>query len=295
MTSRPCSAGGSRAAGRSCGSSFGRCRSRSLMIRPISRPSSTLISTHVAMPSTTQSATLTNTLRLPLTTRCARLRRRVRLGEVERYGGYPSHRSTPVVCTRWVAFRGAAMADLAGPPAPPPAGGRGGATPLVARALAPDLARGVMLLLIALANAHLFLYGQPLGLRGYPADLAPVDRTVAVAQLLLVDGRAYPLFALLFGYGIVQLARRQEAAGRDVGSVVVARAAARRVADADRFRARGTALRRRHHRRVRAASGGDGECAGRRLGPASCCGSASSAWRSPRCWACCRRCRHRRG
>ncbi len=103
------------------------------------------------------------------------------------------------------------MAELAGRPS----GGPQGATPPAARALAPDLARGVMLLLIALANAHLFLYGQQLGIRGYPADLGPTDRTVAVFQLLFVDGRAYPLFALLFGYGIVQLARRQAAAGRD--------------------------------------------------------------------------------
>ncbi len=112
------------------------------------------------------------------------------------------------------------MAELAGSPAQPPTGGGGGATPLAARALAPDLARGFMLLLIALANAHLLLYGQQLGVRGYPAALGPVDRTVAVLQLLFVDGRAYPLFALLLGYGIVQLARRQEAAGRDVPSIV---------------------------------------------------------------------------
>ena len=32
-------------------------------------------------------------------------------------------------------------------------------------------------------------------------------------QMSLVDGRAYPLFGFLFGYGIVQLARRRGAAG----------------------------------------------------------------------------------
>ena len=32
-------------------------------------------------------------------------------------------------------------------------------------------------------------------------------------QLTLVDGRAYPLFGLLFGYGIVQLAWRRAAVG----------------------------------------------------------------------------------
>ena len=38
-----------------------------------------------------------------------------------------------------------------------------GATPVAARALAPDLARGGMLLLIALANVHLYLYDGPPG------------------------------------------------------------------------------------------------------------------------------------
>lgn len=84
------------------------------------------------------------------------------------------------------------------------------ALPLSARAVAPDLARGVMLLLIALANVHLFLLGTP-GIRGYPAELDPADRVVTLVQTLLVDGRAYPLFALLMGYGAVQSARRREA------------------------------------------------------------------------------------
>jgi uncharacterized protein len=89
-----------------------------------------------------------------------------------------------------------------------------GATPTADRALAPDLARGGMLLLIALANVHLFVYGHALGVRGYPRDLTGVDRLVAALQLTLVDGRAYPLFGLLFGYGVVQLTRRRAAAGR---------------------------------------------------------------------------------
>jgi uncharacterized membrane protein YeiB len=88
-----------------------------------------------------------------------------------------------------------------------------GATPVGARAAAPDLARGAMLLLIALANAHIWLHGHPVGIRGYPRDLPGPDGVVAVLQLLLVDGRAYPLFGLLFGYGITQLASRRAAAG----------------------------------------------------------------------------------
>ncbi|SDE61693.1 Uncharacterized membrane protein YeiB [Pseudonocardia oroxyli] len=77
--------------------------------------------------------------------------------------------------------------------------------------MAPDLARGAMLLLIALANVHLFLLG-PAGVRGYPAGLAGMDAVVAFLQMVLVDGRAYPLFALLVGYGAAQSARRWEPA-----------------------------------------------------------------------------------
>jgi uncharacterized membrane protein YeiB len=96
-------------------------------------------------------------------------------------------------------------------PAPPPADP--GATPTAARALAPDLARGGMLLLIALANVHFWLYGHPIGVRAYPRDLDGADQVVVLVQMLLVDGRAYPLFGFLFGYGVVQLARRRAAVG----------------------------------------------------------------------------------
>ncbi len=89
-----------------------------------------------------------------------------------------------------------------------------GATPVAARALAPDLARGGMLLLIALANVHLFAHGHPPGPRGYPRDADGADGVVALLQMTLVDGRAYPLFGLLFGYGVVQLTRRRAGAAR---------------------------------------------------------------------------------
>lgn len=94
-----------------------------------------------------------------------------------------------------------------------------GATPVTSRALAPDLARGGMLLLIALANVHVYLYGHPIGVRGYPRDVEGVDRVVALLQMTFVDGRAYPLFGLLFGYGIVQLAWRRSAVGLPASAV----------------------------------------------------------------------------
>ncbi|GAA2561970.1 DUF418 domain-containing protein [Pseudonocardia hydrocarbonoxydans] len=94
-----------------------------------------------------------------------------------------------------------------------------GATPTADRALAPDLARGGMLLLIALANVHTYLYAQGAGVRAYPAELDALDRVVVLVQMLLVDGRAYPLFALLFGYGVTQLAWRRARAGLPAAAV----------------------------------------------------------------------------
>jgi uncharacterized membrane protein YeiB len=94
-----------------------------------------------------------------------------------------------------------------------------GPTPLLERSAAPDLARGGMLLLIALANVHTYLHSS-LGVRSYPAGLAPPDRVVVLIQMLLVDGRAYPLFALLFGYGITQLAWRRASTGAPAEVVV---------------------------------------------------------------------------
>ena len=88
-----------------------------------------------------------------------------------------------------------------------------GAVPLTERAPAPDLARGLMLLLIAVAHAHMYLSGHPAGFRGYTLDGTTLDRLVAGIQILLVDGRALPMFAGLFGYGLVQLANRRLAAG----------------------------------------------------------------------------------
>jgi uncharacterized membrane protein YeiB len=81
------------------------------------------------------------------------------------------------------------------------------------RALAPDLARGLMLALIALANSVVYLYHRPYGIRQHIAETGLPDRIVSVLTVTLVDGRAYPLFAALFAYGVVQIFQRQSAAG----------------------------------------------------------------------------------
>ena len=86
-------------------------------------------------------------------------------------------------------------------------------TPLRERSLAPDLARGLMLLLIALAHAHMFLAHETTGWRGYAVDGTVPDRVVAGLQVLFVDGRALPMFAALFGYGLARLTDRRLRAG----------------------------------------------------------------------------------
>lgn len=96
----------------------------------------------------------------------------------------------------------------------PPVGIAPGPTSLTDRFLGPDLARGVMLLFIALANSHYFLQTGPT-LGGFPRDTGGLDAVVAGTLATLVDGRAFPMFAALFGYGLVQIFRRQQAAGRD--------------------------------------------------------------------------------
>lgn len=94
-------------------------------------------------------------------------------------------------------------------PQPPATDHRGPVTG-AERALAPDLIRGGMLLLIGLANAANYAFaGQP-GLNGSPHGL---ERILNFLKITLVDARAYPVFAVMFGYGLVQLARRQRNSG----------------------------------------------------------------------------------
>ena len=88
-----------------------------------------------------------------------------------------------------------------------------GPTALTSRALGPDLARGFMLLFIALANSHYFLPGSTV-LGGYPQDGSGVDSATTWLIASFVDGRAFPMFGLLFGYGVAQIVRRQEALGK---------------------------------------------------------------------------------
>lgn len=79
---------------------------------------------------------------------------------------------------------------------------------LSARALAPDLARGAMLLAIALAHAPVFISDWDLG----PAAL---NTAAEFFKHLVADNQARAMFVFLFGYGLGQLARRQFERGGD--------------------------------------------------------------------------------
>ncbi|GAB2878871.1 DUF418 domain-containing protein [Streptomyces mayteni] len=82
------------------------------------------------------------------------------------------------------------------------------------RALAPDLARGVMLLLICLSNTGFHLYAARHGASGWHPDEGSVaDRVAQFVMIAGLDLRIYPLFAFLFGYGMTQLYLRQTARG----------------------------------------------------------------------------------
>jgi uncharacterized protein len=81
------------------------------------------------------------------------------------------------------------------------------------RLLAPDFARGGMLLLIVLSNTAIFFHGVAAAEGGTSAT--PVaDQVVRFAMIALLDVRVYPLFAFLVGYG---LARAYQARSADLG------------------------------------------------------------------------------
>src|SRR5699024_6947718 len=103
------------------------------------------------------------------------------------------------------------------PPRTPPVGAPGMTSlPLSRRAAGPDLARGLSLLGIALANMVGWLHGREWTVLLKQQDATGADRVVDVLLALLVDNRGFPLFALLFGYGIGMLHRRSRARGEPV-------------------------------------------------------------------------------
>lgn len=95
------------------------------------------------------------------------------------------------------------------------------------RSLAPDLARGFMLLLIAFANSTWYLWGGQFGdFSLHPTDGTALDRALRAVLAVAVDGRIFPMFAFLLGYGMVQFARSR--AGRGLHPLEIRRQLRRR-------------------------------------------------------------------
>ncbi|GAA3092732.1 putative membrane protein YeiB [Kribbella aluminosa] len=92
----------------------------------------------------------------------------------------------------------------------PASGAAAGAVPVGERILAPDLARGFALLLVALAHSTGILNHTVPGV-----DLEPhgLERVFYLVMFVFVHACALPLFAMLFGYGLVQFQRHQDDRG----------------------------------------------------------------------------------
>jgi uncharacterized protein len=89
--------------------------------------------------------------------------------------------------------------------------------PTTARLLAPDLARGVMLLLIAMAYAEVYAgvgFGQV-----SPDGTGLPDAVARFVTVLVLDNRAFPMFAILYGYGLAWMVARQRRAGTADGEI----------------------------------------------------------------------------
>ena len=93
-------------------------------------------------------------------------------------------------------------------PAPPGGSFQSFTGPASVRYPAPDVARGFMLLLIALANAPFWMV-----LLRTRAEVTGADAVWMGLRAALVDHRSYPLFAMLFGFGLATMARRRIEAG----------------------------------------------------------------------------------
>ena len=74
---------------------------------------------------------------------------------------------------------------------------------------APDVARGFMLLLIALANVPSWVH---LARSSTPAA-GTVDTVWLWVRTLFIDQRSFPLFAMLFGFGLMTMINRRIASG----------------------------------------------------------------------------------
>ncbi len=147
-------------------------------------------------------------------------------------------------------------------PAPPGGSFQSFTGPASVRYPAPDVARGFMLLLIALANAPFWMI-----LLRTRAEVTGADAVWMGLRAAFVDHRSYPLFAMLFGFGLATMARRRIEAGPRSTAAVAADAdpAAAHASAADTATARATTS----TAAATARTGAGGISAARRAAPAA--------------------------
>ncbi|MEV3935822.1 DUF418 domain-containing protein [Glycomyces sp. NPDC049804] len=83
------------------------------------------------------------------------------------------------------------------------------------RSLAPDIARGGMLLFIALANVPNHLWGMGVDEYGRNTGQSAADHVALFMEQLVVAERSRPMFAILYGFGIAVMASRMFARGME--------------------------------------------------------------------------------
>jgi uncharacterized membrane protein YeiB len=101
----------------------------------------------------------------------------------------------------------------AGPPTPPISITKS------ERSLAPDIARGGMLLFIALANIPIHLWGRGTDAYGHISGLSPAEHIGLFLEQLIVAERSRPMFAVLYGFGMAVMAARMFARDIDAKGV----------------------------------------------------------------------------
>ncbi len=87
-----------------------------------------------------------------------------------------------------------------------------------ARLITLDAARGLALLGILCVNAMFFAlpFGDVMNPKG-PADASFIDRTAWFIVHTFAEGKFYPIFSMLFGYGLALQLERVRASGRSAG------------------------------------------------------------------------------
>ncbi|MEU5156918.1 DUF418 domain-containing protein [Glycomyces sp. NPDC021274] len=100
-----------------------------------------------------------------------------------------------------------------GPPGPPASISK------AERSLAPDIARGGMLLFIALANVPLHMWGMTTDQYNHFTGQSSADHVALFIEQLVIAERSRPMFAILYGFGIAVMASRMFARGLDAKGV----------------------------------------------------------------------------